>query len=82
MGGYFVCKDFIVFHKYNCRGVSEDKLLYLDARKDVDKVERFVPNQKVCSFAETASKKHLFLLAAAVVLQIFIKLGAIEPKLS
>ena len=76
------CKDTVMLHKDHCRLAGKNQLLYLNPRKNVDIIERFIPDIQMGWFTEAFCQKNLFALSLAILLQPFVKLisGKIQLK--
>ena len=60
---------------------GEEKLFQLDAGKDIDKIQRFVPEEQVRRLTERGSQQHLLFLPFAVLFDPFFKLHSLQPQL-
>ena len=50
-----------MLHKEHGRGGSEEKLFQLDTGKDINKIQRFIPEEQVRRLTERGSQQHLLL---------------------
>lgn len=50
-----------MLHKEHGRGRSEEKLFQLDTGKDINKIQRFIPEEQVRRLTERGSQQHLLL---------------------
>lgn len=67
-------KAFVMLYQDHGRLKFQDQLLDLHSGKNVNKVQRFIPDIKMGLLTQTSCKQYLFLLASAVVLNSFFKL--------
>ena len=70
-----------MLHKEHGRGGSEEKLFQLDTGKDINKIQRFIPEEQVRGLTERGSQQHLLFLPLAVLLDLFFELHSLQPEL-
>lgn len=73
-------KSGIVLDKQQRRAERQDELFYLDTGKNVDIVERFVPDIQVRPFAEAAGKRRFLSLSRAHLGKLRLKFAFVKAE--
>lgn len=69
-----------MLHKNHCWGILLQKLLYLHARIDINKVEGFIPDIKMGFLAQAFGDEDFLFLPAGVILHILFKLDPFKTQ--
>ena len=71
-----------MLHEKHGGAGGKEQFFQLDAGKNIDKVQRLVPEEQVCRLTQRDRQQYFLFLSFAVLLDPFFKLDSFQPQFS